>query len=93
MCTKRGGVMKPTIVKISQLVFESTNPNYTDFQKRCIEYYKIHNLSEKIIEETINEDFEKDGSEQKDEGYEEKLYYNFQTMKDFLGIFNKLCFF
>lgn len=77
--------MKPTSLKISQLVLESTNPSYTEFQKKCVDYYKIHNIPEKTLEDAYaEENIEKNEpvEHKNDESYEEKLYYNFQTMKD-----------
>lgn len=79
--------MKSTGMSISQLIFEQTNPNYTEFQKKSIEYYKNH-APEKPYEEESNEDLihdnklEYQNERKNDEGYEEKLYYNFQTMRD-----------
>lgn len=81
LCTRRGGVMKSTEVDIARPIFEGANPGYSDFQRRCAEYYRTHspeafedNLSEDLSLELKNED-----------SYEEKLYYNFQTLRDIPG--------
>ena len=68
------------------MIFENTNPTYCDFQRKCIDYYKTHAPEKNYEEEMLDEAQEKgEGLDQKEESYEEKLYYNFQTMKDILG--------
>ena len=77
--------MKSTDLDISRMIFEQTNPSYAEFQKKCVEYYKTH-LPETTYEEDVTEEANHLLNEMKnEESYEEKLYYNFQTMKDIPG--------
>jgi len=76
--------MKSTDVDVSKMIFEHTNPNYTEFQRKCVEHFKTH-LPEENFEEDFNEDHANDLKNE--ESYEEKLYYNFQTMKDITSRF------
>lgn len=77
--------MKSTDLDISRMIFEQTNPSYAEYQRKCVEYYKTH-LPEAVYEE---ETIEEPGVNElkNEESYEEKLYYNFQTMKEMTGIF------
>ena len=75
--------MKSTGMNISEMIFEGNNPSFCEFQRRCADYYRTH-APEKNYEEELADDLEKgDLIDQKnEESYEEKLYYNFQTMKE-----------
>ena len=83
LCTKRAGVMKSTDLDISRSIFEQTNPTYAEYQRKCVEYYKTH-LPEMVYHEEINEELGLNELKN-EESYEEKLYYNFQTMKEITG--------
>lgn len=80
--------MKSTDIDVSRFsIFEAVNPGYAEYQRKCVEYFKTHD-PETIFEDESNDlsNLDRNASNEKnEESYEEKLYYNFQTMKDVPG--------